>query len=506
MLRLMEPYSDSHQPVPLLAALSTVNLAEDSEHLQHQEPRCLCVDLDGTLVRSDTLMESFLAVVRANPTRIPQILMSLYRGKAKFKQQLERAAHLNPDALPYSRPVLDYIQSEAKNGRRLFLVTGADASVAVPVAEHLGLFTGVICSDGLENVTGATKLDSIRRLLGHQDFSYVGNSRDDLPVWKAAKSAVVVGANRRVREVLQISGVRVEKIISGPQVSMHAIAKAMRVHQWIKNLLVLLPVFLGHHVLEIGTMFSAVRAFFAFSFCASALYVINDLLDLPADRRHTEKRLRPLAAGELSIVCAILVSAVLLVSSAILNPTRDAAMLLALYCVSVLSYSLYLKRLLMLDVILLAGFYTLRLLYGGLATKIGVSIWTLAFSIFMFLSLALIKRICELRLRSSEEGLTGSRRGYLFADLPQLTALCAASGSISALIVVLYVRSPDVAPLYARPYLLLGIFPLLAYWHSRLLILANRGLVQGDPIVFSLFDRASQIVAIAVLLIIAAAI
>ena len=197
---------------------------------------------------------------------------------------------------------------------------------------------------------------------------------------------------------------------------------------------------------------------------------------------------------------------ILIVGAALLNPTGDAAILLTLYGISAIAYSLYLKRLLMIDVIMLAGFYTLRLLYGGAAARIGVSIWTLAFSIFMFLSLALIKRISELQSRTSDEGLTASGRGYEKADVGQLSALCAASGCVSALIVILYVRSPEVAPLYRRPEFLLGIFPLLVYWQSRLLILANRGYIQDDPIMFSVFDRASQAVMIALLVIVAAAV
>ena len=501
----MQPSSES-QTMLRTSEVETINLQENNGPLRQEAARCLCVELDGTLIRSDTLLESLLAIVRVNPSRIPRVLLSLSHGESVFRQELGQAVRLSPETLPYNQAVLDYVEREAKTGRKLFLVTGADASIAIPVAEHLGLFAGVICSDGVENVRGSAKLNAIRRVLGHQDFSYAGNSHDDLPVWREAKGAVLVGANGQVHKAIEASGVTVEKAIPGPRLSVRSVAKAMRLHQWIKNLLVFLPVFLGHHVLERPILLTAARAFFAFSFCASALYLINDLLDLSSDRQHSEKRFRPIAAGEISIPWAVFVAVVLLAISALLNPTRDSALLLALYGASVIAYSVRLKRLLMLDVILLAGFYTLRLLYGGAATRIGVSIWTLAFSVFMFLSLALIKRICELRSRSSEDGLAGSGRGYLFDDLPQLTALSAASGCISALIVILYVRSPDVVPLYSHPHLLLGIFPLLAYWHSRLLILASRGLVQGDPIVFSLLDRASRAVVIAVVAIIAAAI
>jgi 4-hydroxybenzoate polyprenyltransferase len=468
-------------------------------------PEYLCVELDGTLVRTDTLIESLLALVRVKPLLVFRVVSWLFLGKARFKQKLGRAVRLAPDSLPYARPVLDYIESEWRKGRKLLLVTGADASIAIPVAEHVPLFSKVICSNGLEDLTGKAKLAAIRRVLGDKDFGYVGNSRSDLPVWKGAKSAVIVGANARVLKAVEGSGVTIERVFPRYRFSIGTLARAMRIYQWTKNSLVLMPILLGHHIFERTTILNGIRAFLAFSFVASGIYLINDLMDLATDRKDTHKKHRPLAAGDLSIPASIALTAILLVAAAFINPVPEAALFLALYGVSAMGYSLYLKRLLMIDVIMLAGFYTLRLLYGGAAVKIEVSIWTLAFSMFMFLSLALIKRISELRSHSSEEG-PGSGRDYLGADLNPLTALCAATGSVSSLILFLYVRSPEVAPLYSRPQVLLGIFPLLAYWQSRLLILANRGSINGDPIVFSISDRASQVVAGALLAIIAVAV
>jgi len=487
-----------------VAIHSTAQHSEVQPVAAGQSP-CLCVDLDGTLVRTDTLIESLLAYLRAQPLRLFRVIGWLFLGKARFKQELGRVCRLEPSTLPYASPFLDYITTESQRGRKLLLVTAADSSIAVPVAEHLGLFAQVICSNGSENVSGKAKLAAIRRALGDEPFSYAGNSRRDLAVWEGAASAVVVGAGSGVRRAVERSGVAIEKVFPGPGFSIRALLKEMRIYQWTKNVLVLLPIALGHFV-EWHTLVRGVRAFLAFSLCASAVYLLNDLLDLPTDRRHTRKRNRPLAAGQVSITSAVIGILVLIFGAALLNPTPEAALLLALYGATAIAYSLYLKRLLMIDVIMLAGFYTLRLLYGGTAARTGVSIWTLAFSMFMFLSLALIKRISELRNRTSDEGLSASGRGYEIADLPQLTALCAASGCVSALIVILYVRSPEVASLYSRPEFLLGIFPLLVYWQSRLLILANRGSIQEDPILFSLLDRASQAVAILLLLIVVAAV
>lgn len=480
--------------------------AATQEPGQIEASPCLCADLDGTLVQGDTLFESLIVLLRTEPWRIFGLLFWVFRGKARFKQELGRLVTLQPMSLPYNPAVLDYLRSEHSKGRKIVLVTGADASVAHPVAEYLGIFSEVICSQGRENVTGRNKVAAILRALGTEEFSYAGNSRTDLPVWKRAKTALVAGASPRLLKAVRRSGVKVESVFEAPRPSVLTILKAMRVYQWTKNALVLLPLALSHRIFVFHSLVNGIRAFLAFSLCASALYLANDILDLPNDRKHNRKKHRPLASGRLSVPAALVLIVLLLAGSAALNPTPSAAWLLGAYVVLTLAYSLYLKRLLLIDVIMLAGFYTLRLLYGGAAEQVTVSIWTLSFSMFMFLSLALIKRISELQSGVSEEGLMRSGRAYLRSDLYQMSALCAASGCVGALVIILYVNSPEVAVLYSRPQFLLGVFPLLIYWQSRMLILANRGAIHDDPIVFSLKDRASRATAVALLLLVAAAI
>jgi 4-hydroxybenzoate polyprenyltransferase len=480
--------------------------ASPHQSWQSETPLYLCVDMDGTLVQTDTLLESLLAFVRARPLAILLLPFWMCLGKARFKQKLGQATNLQPETLPYARPVLDYIESEMKRGRRLVLATGADASIANSVARHLGLFSTVISSDGSKNVTGKVKLAAIQRLVGDESFSYAGNSRSDLPVWKGAKGAIIVGSNAGLRKAVERSGVTVERVFPGPGFSIRTITKAMRLYQWTKNVLVLVPFVLAHRLRDRQTVIEGIRAFLAFSLCASAIYVVNDLFDLSTDRRHIRKRHRPLPSGQLSIPRAMLLFAILAAGAALLNPSLEAGLLLIAYGLSSLAYSLYLKRLLLIDVMMLAIFYTLRLLYGGAATAVRVSIWTLAFSMFMFLSLALIKRISELQAGVSEEGLKQSGRAYLNVDLYQMSALCAASGCVSALVLILYINSPEVMILYSRPYVLLGIFPLLIYWQSRMLILANRGAIHEDPILFSVSDSASQATAILILLLVIIAI
>lgn len=476
------------------------------EPVAHDVLPPLCVDLDGTLVQGDTLLEALIVLLRTEPWRVLLLIFWLFRGKARFKQELGRLVALQPESLPYEPSVLAYLRSESGRGRQLLLVTGADSSIARAVAAHLGFFSDVICSQGRENMTGRKKVAAILRVLGSEEFSYAGNSRADLPVWRRAKTAVVAGASPRLLKAVERSGAQLEKVFAAPRLSVRCILKALRVYQWTKNALVFLPLMLAHQIFAWQRLGDAVRGFFAFSLCASAIYLANDILDLPNDRRHARKKHRALASGQLSVPAAVGLIVVLLAGCAVLNPTPAAAWLLAAYVASTMAYSLYLKRLLIVDVIMLAGFYTIRLLYGGAATQVTVSIWTLSFSMFMFLSLALIKRISELQSGVSEEGLARSGRAYLLTDLFQMSALCAASGCIGALVIILYVNSPEVMVLYSRPHLLLGIFPLLIYWQSRLLILANRGAIHDDPIVFSLSDRASRAVAAVLLLIALAAI
>src|SRR5579859_3598890 len=271
--------------------------AKGEEKARIEASPCLCVDLDGTLVQTDTLIESLLALLRARPLAIFRVLTWLFLGKARFKQKVGQMVRLQPDSLPYAGAVLDYIHAESKKGRKLLLVTAADSSIAIPVAEHIGIFAQVICTKGEENVSGKAKLAAIRRALGSEEFSYAGNSRSDLSVWKGARSAVVVGASASVRKAVERSGIAIEKVFPRHKFSLSAVFKSMRVYQWIKNGLVLMPIALGHHLLERATVIRGVRGFLAFSLCASAIYVINDLWDLPTDRQHARKRHRPLAAG-----------------------------------------------------------------------------------------------------------------------------------------------------------------------------------------------------------------
>lgn len=456
----------------------------------------LCVDLDGTLLRSDTLWESVLALAKRNPLYLFLLPLWTLRGRAHLKRQVGLRTTLRVDLLPFDQPLLEYLQTQRTGGRRIFLTTGADEAVAQQVADLLNLFDGVTGSDGKRNVTGKQKLRAIRDIAGGRRFVYAGNSRADLEIWREAGGAVVVNAPQSYSERLRRQGVPVLAEFRGARNHWKEWMAALRWHHWSKNILVFLPLLLSHRVFDRAALQGSLLAFVAFSLCASALYVVNDLLDLDADRLHPIKRTRAFAAGRLSLPAGVAVSTALLAAVGILAlrlPPR-AAWILCAYAALTLAYSGYFKKLVLADVILLAGFYVLRVLFGGAVTGIVVSEWTVAFAMFLFLTLALVKRLVELRLHALPSGQTARGRAYLPEDLPQLGSLAAGSICAAAFVLALYIHSPDVRALYSHPDFLWMACPLVFYWLGRLMILANRGLVHDDPIVFTFKDRASYVV------------
>jgi 4-hydroxybenzoate polyprenyltransferase len=419
-----------------------------------------------------------------------QFVFWLFRGKAYFKARVSASARLNVERLPYRECILEDIREHAKLGREVLLVTGADKSIAGAVANHLGMFSRVLCSNGIENLTGETKAAAVARELDGRGFLYAGNSRADMPMWSKSTGAIAVNAPASCVKQLERMKKPVE-IRHDSGFSARALLKAIRGHQWLKNLLVFTPIFLSHRMRELPLIAEAAIAFLAISLTASATYIMNDLLDLESDRKHPSKRKRPFASGAISIPYGIALCATMLAGAiaACFWLPPSARLILAGYAAASLAYSVRLKRIVSLDVVLLAMFYTTRILYGGAATQITITIWTLACSMFIFLSLALMKRVVELKTAAVDGNLSG--RGYEMADFQLLSAQAAASAYLSILVVILYINSEQVHLLYRRPQGLWMLCPVLAYWLNRMLVMANRGKMHADPLVFALTDRAS---------------
>ena len=453
----------------------------------------LVVDLDGTLLKSDTLYESFWSAFGKN-WRTPFLsVVALGRGKAALKDYLRSAAEIDVSTLPYDEVVVAYIHAYRQQGGRVALVTASNQILADNIAEHLQIFDEVHGSDDTHNLKGASKAAFLIERFGRDAFQYMGDAHADLPVWEASQEIVTVNAAPSLRQKAEDLGKPIEHLVTKAK-SMHPYIKALRPHQWLKNSLIFLPMLAAHH-LDAATFFSSLLAFIAFSLVASSVYVLNDLLDLNADRAHPRKRLRPFASGAVPIAHGGYLALALLLGGTLVAAFLGWAFLLALgaYYVLTTAYSLTLKRKIVLDICVLAGLYTMRIIAGGVATGIELSVWLLAFSIFFFLSLAAVKRQAELVDMAERGTLTAKGRGYHVADLPIISMVGLAAGYIAVLVMALYVNSPTVQELYAFPYALWGICCVLLYWLTRMVLITHRGAMHDDPVVFAAKDRVSQL-------------
>ena len=463
----------------------------------------LCVDLDGTLVKSDTLVDSLLVLARTHPLLLFRLPGQVLRGKAKFKSFVTEKVVLDVAHLPYNRTLLRFLQQEHARGREIYLATGADSRLAERVADHLGIFDGVLASDGTTNLTGDRKLESLQKRMGGNHFVYVGNDTPDLPLMAGAAESMVANPSRRLNSKLRARGITPSRAFEERSPLWRSLVKALRPHQWAKNLLVLLPPLLAHNH-SAHLLMPALLAFVCMCCAASGTYLVNDLLDIESDRRNAKKRLRPFASGDMAPASGLVAVALLLAmafAGAQLLPV-DFTYWLILYVCSTLAYSLYLKRIALVDVVVLSGLYTLRLLAGGAATNTPISHWLAGFAIFLFLSLAIVKRFAELEnLR-----LTGSQlkngRGYLISDIEQIRAFGTASAFAAVVVFANYISGPDVMALYHHPRRLWLIVPCMVLWLCRVWLLASRGELDEDPVAFALTDAASLVMGVAVMVIV----
>jgi 4-hydroxybenzoate polyprenyltransferase len=458
----------------------------------------LCVDLDGTLIHSDLLFESFLLLLKRNPLYLFLVPFWLLKGKATLKAEIASRVQLNGAALPYVAPFVAWLTQQKALGRSIWLCTASDQSLAKVVAEHMGLFDGVMASDGQSNLKGAHKAQHLVQRFGEKGFDYCGNHRADLAVWAHARAAIVVNASPALLAQARAC-TQVDEVFPPEGRFFKHLLKALRVHQWAKNGLIFVPVAASHHLTDPHTLLNALLAFAAFSLCASSVYLLNDMLDLEADRQHPRKCKRPFAAGTLSLQFGLLAAPVLLLASvglALLLPVKFLLVLAAYYVVT-LAYSFVLKRMVMIDVLTLAGLYTVRIVAGAAATEIPLSFWLLLFAIFIFLSLAIVKRYAELHAARQRGQLKASGRGYQVDDLVLLQSLGSSSGYISVLVLALYVNSPDISVLYRHPKFVWMLCPIMLYWISRVWMRTHRGRMHDDPLVFALKDRISLLTGVA---------
>ena len=462
-----------------------------------QNDRPLIVDLDGTLVRSDMLVESAFAYFRRYPFQCLAPVTWLLGGKANLKAKLAAVVQIEAASLPYDKNIIAFLEREKAAGRTLILATASHQNYAEAIAAHLGFFDRVLATHDNINLSASTKRDVLVREYGEKGFDYIGNSRDDLKVWAVAQQAYLANPELGVETAADRLG-NVTQVIRTPAQAWRGWIKQLRLHQWAKNALLFVPLLASHRVGEIDLLFTGLLAFLLFGLCASSVYLLNDLLDLEDDRQHASKRSRPLASGAVSIKTALLVFPLLLLTtftlSAWLLPWKYTLALASYYALT-LAYSLVLKRIMTVDVITLAMLYTVRIVAGTFAFGVALTFWMLAFSMFLFLSLALVKRYAELREYRSKEktGLTRGR-GYYPGDLEMIAALGAASGYLAVMVLALYIQDQSTLVLYSHPQVIWLACPLLLYWITRTWMIAHRGWMDDDPVVFAMKDRNSLLV------------
>lgn len=464
--------------------------------------RPLVVDLDGTLTPTDTLVESIIQLVKQSPLNILKIPLWIVRGRSSLKIEVAARSKIAPSLLPYHPELLDYLQAEKQAGRRIILATAAHRSIADGVAGYLGIFDEVLATDSNVNLKGSAKLDAIHRHIG-ADFVYAGDSTADIPIWQAASAVILVGTSVSLTQRIR-QHVPIEKEFPKASASFAVWLRALRVHQWLKNLLIFVPMLTAFSFTETAIFATIVLAFVAFSFAASATYMVNDLWDLESDRAHRRKRLRPFASATIPILNGLAAAAVLLIIALLLAWVVTPAFfsMLVLYIMLTSAYSWMLKEYVLVDVLMLSILYTLRILAGSVAIGVPTSSWLLAFSVFVFLSLALVKRCSELVSLDLAGGAITRGRDYRVTDLVVLWPLGVGAALSSVVVFGLFISSAETQARYATPSMLWLVAIGLIYWLARLWIKTSRGEMHDDPVIYAIKDFGSRMTVFGIILVV----
>lgn len=456
----------------------------------------IAVDLDGTLTLTDTLHESVVALVHDKPLLMFALPFWLLEGKAALKARVAERVELDVETLPYNKPLIDWLKEERASGKRIVLCSATNERIAHAVADHLQLFDEVIASNAATNIKSDQKRKALEERFGIKGYDYAGNSSADIAVWTGAAQAIVVNASVAVKnKAVQVA--TVSKVFPSKAITLADWRRVFRVHQWLKNALLFVPLLAAHQIGNIQSLSTLILAFISFSLCASAVYMTNDLLDLESDRRHPRKRSRPFASAAFPIALGAVLAPLCAISSLALGLMVGSTFLawLILYFVLTTAYSLALKRIALVDCLTLAALYTLRIIAGAAAVSVPLSFWLLAFSVFIFLSLAFVKRYAELQVQEQAGNSHAHGRGYAVSDAPLVQTLGITAGYAAVLVLALYLHGETVTALYAQPVLIWFAVPLLLFWISWVWMKAHRGEMHDDPIVFSIKDKTSLVVA-----------
>ncbi|WP_298607473.1 UbiA family prenyltransferase [uncultured Thiothrix sp.] len=464
--------------------------------------KILVVDLDGTLLKSDILIENVLIFIKKHPLKIYQLFFWLLRGKIELKRKLAEKIDIDVTQLPYNNEVLSLINQRKQLGHKIILATATYKKYAILIADFLKFFDDTIYSE-TDNLSGKNKAKRLNQLFGYKKYDYVGNSFKDISIWKSSLISYVVPSEIGLKALIHffINGNII--FLSKNHNPIKSWLKELRIHQWVKNILIFIPLITSHQLTNINLILNGIIAFFLFSICASSVYILNDLLDLNEDRQHINKKNRPFASGDLNIKYGLFLFPFFLFLSFYFSyrllPEKFFLSMVLYYIITFL-YSFYLKKVVLIDVIVLASLYTIRIIAGAFAFQLNLTFWLLAFSMFIFLSLALIKRYTELK-DSKNSGKTNAGRGYCVDDLELISSLGSAAGYISVLVLALYIDDINTVKLYTYPQLIWLACPLLLFWISRVWLLAHRGQMHEDPIVFTIKDKPSILIGLLFILV-----
>jgi len=455
----------------------------------------LVVDLDNSLIKIDLFQEALCKILITKPWIFAKTLFIALKNKSKAKEFISKVYKPDYKTLPFNQRVLDLLIEYKAKGYKIILATGASIDNANQIANHIGLIDKVIASEKNQNQIGVKKLETIKKNIG-SDFIYIGDSRKDLPIWSYCKKAIIVGSKNYIINSLKNNNVKVINILKKSKSLIQIIVNQLRLHQWSKNTLLFVPALASHQLFIYDVLFNGLIGFFSFSFIASGIYTINDIVDLKHDRRHPIKRERPIASGDLSVLGGIFLFIFCIIVGGFLSYSLGFPFIIICltYFLLNLFYSFYLKKIIILDVVILMSFYTLRIIAGHFPHEIEFSPWLLSFSIFLFFSLGLLKRYIDLKTlqKNSIEIISG--RGYKIEDGKILMSLGSCSGLIATLVLILYTGGDQVQRFYQHPIFLVGLSPIMLFWISRIWLLAYRGFINKDPLSFIIKDKISYLI------------
>ncbi len=471
--------------------------------ITNKQKKYLVVDLDNSLLKIDLFKEVLGKSFLTKPLAFIKTLLLLFRSKALAKTYISKNVKIDSSILPFENILIKTISKYKEKKYDVTLATGASHNYAKAVSNHIRLFDRIIATNENVNNIGENKLQAIKNKIG-DNFIYIGDSAEDIPIWLHCKKAILIGHKPKIKKELNKNNVEIIDEIKNKKSKVKIILTQLRVHQWSKNILLFIPAFASHQLFNANVFTNNIIGFISFSLFASSIYIINDIVDIDNDRSHPKNKKRPIAAGNLPIFQAYFLLVVCLISgiffAVMLGPVFLSIMIT--YVFLNFLYSFFCKRIIILDVIFLMIFYTLRLIAGHVPDGIPLSPWLLAFCIFLFFSLGFLKRYVDTIIMRKNNSLLLKGRGYSIQDGKILVSLGVGSGLLSSLVLILYTTSNQVKGYYSSPLILIGLAPLMLYWISRIWLMAERGRIKGDPVLFTIKDLNSYLVAFCGLIVI----